>query len=525
MADGFRDLGLRPELVEVVETLGYEAPTALQRSAIPVLRRGGNAVLYAAAGAGVVGAYGLALIDRLLSGEVEPAGEEAGALRALVLVPTPEIATRKATSLARFARVAALPVVAMGPGWARPTPEAAIVVATPADALNAVQGSVLKLGGAVALILDGLATLFSLDAQEAVETLTNSISRDAQRVVVTAERTRSIEDYIERHVRRALHIPPIPTEIEEAPPVEVRPLGYLMAGTGQKTDALSSYLAEREVDEPFAVYCRSADRAQEVADTLALRGFSAGRGAGDDLRGVVLTSDEAAPEGAFIISYDVPFDADTLAARHTDGGLVLIEARELTHLRQIAERAGFAPEAVTVEVEAPALADLAGFRSRLERAVLEEDVGAQLLILEPLFERYAPAEVAAAASALLRKRAPVAVEAAPAAAVARRAPAAPPPPAPPTYARLFIGVGSREGIRPGDLVGAIAGETGESGTKVGRIEIRDNFSIVEVDSAIADRVIQALNGTTLKGRSVRVDYDRRGAGAERPRRRMRDTSR
>jgi len=139
-----------------------------------------------------------------------------------------------------------------------------------------------------------------------------------------------------------------------------------------------------------------------------------------------------------------------------------------------------------------------------------------------LFQEYSPAEVAAAASALLRRRTQ-----APSAAPVARTAAAPAAPLPaPSYVRLFVGVGSRDGIVPSDLVGAITGEAQVKGAQIGRIEIRDTFSIVEVESEIATRVIQALNGITLKGRSVRVDFDRRGGtatgrgGVERPRRRI-----
>ncbi|MEW5928252.1 MAG: DbpA RNA binding domain-containing protein, partial [Gemmatimonadota bacterium] len=93
---------------------------------------------------------------------------------------------------------------------------------------------------------------------------------------------------------------------------------------------------------------------------------------------------------------------------------------------------------------------------------------------------------------------------------------APTGPAPSAIARLYVGVGSRDGIRPGDLVGAIAGEANIPGSAVGRIEIRDTFSIVEVQADAAEKVIRAVNGTTIKGRSVRVDYDRAGDRARKP---------
>jgi len=71
-------------------------------------------------------------------------------------------------------------------------------------------------------------------------------------------------------------------------------------------------------------------------------------------------------------------------------------------------------------------------------------------------------------------------------------------------------VGQRDGVRAGDLVGTIAGEAEIPGAQVGKIDIRDTFSIVEVPADVAQKVIDSVNGTTLKGRSVRVDYDRGG---------------
>ena len=62
-----------------------------------------------------------------------------------------------------------------------------------------------------------------------------------------------------------------------------------------------------------------------------------------------------------------------------------------------------------------------------------------------------------------------------------------------------------------ELVGAITGEAGVAGDQIGKVEIRDTFSVVEVSSEVAERVIRSLNGTSLRGRSLRVDYDRKPA--------------
>lgn len=504
MAESFADLGLRPELVEAAIAAGYEQTTELQRAAIPVLRRGSNAVLAASAGGGVVAAYGLALLDRLSGEEVD---EGTPRPRAAVLVPTVEAASRTAESLARFARSVGLRVGALGPGWARPERNADVLVGTPAAVLEGVQAAVVKLDGLRALVVDGASTILSLGGGEALETLMVSVPREAQRVVTSADLSDAVEEYVERHVRRAFQIPPRPVEEPEAPEPEPKgSVGYVVATEGEKLSRVAELLAGPAGSQRVVLYCRTAARAAAVADGLAIRGFAVG--AAEEAEGVVTVvgGPGGAPESpdAFAISYDVPFDAGTLATRHATGGVVVVEPRELPHLHRIVAEAGFRLQAEPVGAEARPLRDeIAAYRDQLRRAVQEEDLGAQLAVLEPLLEEFSATELAAAASALARRRVPLPPAApAPAAAPAGAAPRA--------WVRLFISVGQRDGIRPADLVGAITGEADVTGAQVGRIEIRDTFSIVEVASEVAERVIQALNGTTLKGRSLRVDYDRRG---------------
>lgn len=530
MAELFEELGLRPELVAAARERGYTVPTALQRAAIPVLRRRGNALLHAAAGAGTMAAYGLALLDQL-AGSIADGEEGAAGVKAIVLVPTEADAARTASSLAWFGRAVGVRVAAMAAGWADPAETGAgIVVGSPAELVAAVQGSRLKLEGVEALVLDGASSIFSLEGGDNVETLASLVPRDAQRVVVTADLGGGVEDFADRHLRRALRIPPVPQELPEVPVEErpVRRLDYQVVVEGEKLQAAALLIAGGEPGRLPVVYCRTAARGAEVASELSLRGYTTVTAAdaaelpvsGEDGEVVVSAGVVESPADALVISYDVPFDAELLVARHERGGTVLVTPRELAHLKLMAEREGFQLRGAGVVPPPPQ--SLAEFRSRLRAALEEEDLGAQLLVLEPLFREFSPAEVAAAASALLRRRAP-APSPAPAARVAG-APAAPPPT--PSYVRLFVGVGARDGIVPSDLVGAITGEAQVKGAQIGRIEIRDTFSIVEVESDIATRVIQAVNGITLKGRSVRVDFDRRGGppsgrgGVERPRRRI-----
>jgi len=81
----------------------------------------------------------------------------------------------------------------------------------------------------------------------------------------------------------------------------------------------------------------------------------------------------------------------------------------------------------------------------------------------------------------------------------------------PTWTRVFVGVGKRDGAAPGDLLGAITGETAVAGGQIGRIDIRQGYTLVDVDSLVVDDVVRGLDGSRIKGRQVvaRLDRDRR----------------
>jgi ATP-dependent RNA helicase DeaD len=74
--------------------------------------------------------------------------------------------------------------------------------------------------------------------------------------------------------------------------------------------------------------------------------------------------------------------------------------------------------------------------------------------------------------------------------------------------RLYVPVGKSAGIRPGDLVGAIANEANVDSAQIGSIEITDKFSLVEVPEAAADSIIAALSRSTIRGKRVKVRRER-----------------
>lgn len=482
----FEETGLAAPLAQAVTSLGIDEPNTLQRQTIPVIRRGGNVVVRASTGAGATLAWAVGVLERV------PALPESAGPRALIVTPTEERAVQLAESLAILTAAVssddsgapwrALRVRALAAGWI--SRDADVLVASMLLVASEVEASTLKLDGIGTLVMDGVAQMLALGGAAALETVLVSTPRDAQRVFVTAEVSRDVDKLVEPHARRAVHIPPRPTE-GEAAPATGRKIAYVVAQEAGRLDVLMHFLSTRDAGGEVIV-TRSNARARSLREALARRGLVEAAAAPD-----VRTY---ADGGLATIAWDVPFDTAGLATLSGTAPLVFIAPAERAHLQTIARAAGGALEAAVRP--ARSRDSLTAYRRRIWKAIEEEDIDAQFALLGPLFERHAPEEVAAALSALLRRRTP-ATEAA----RQSQAPA-------PAFVRLFISAGQRDGLRPADLVGAIAGEAGLTGDRIGRIDIRESFSVAEVEAAAADKVIRALNGTTLRGRSVRVDYDR-----------------
>jgi ATP-dependent RNA helicase DeaD len=263
-----------------------------------------------------------------------------------------------------------------------------------------------------------------------------------------------------------------------------------------------------------------------------------------------------------VVNYDVPNAPEAYVHRIGRTGragregvaITLAEPREHRLLRNIEKLTGQKIEVATV----PTVADLRARRLELVRASLREvlvagELDSYRTVVESLASEFDLMEVAAAAVKLLHdaqvegqdeedeeiplvaphsssERAPRPGKDARAAARpgARERPAAkgwPGTKAPPgeeprgvkrragptedfEMARLYIGVGRQAGIRPSDLVGAITGEAGVEGRRIGAIQISDGFSLVEVPEAMADQIVTALKQATLRGKKVPVRRDK-----------------
>ena len=507
LLDSFEELGVAPELVEALAAEGIERPTPLQEAAIPVVRRGNNLVLAAGPGSGLLVAWAIPLLE-----QIESAGD---APQVLALTATADTADRLAESTARLSSVTGHSVAALGSPWILPG-RAQVVLGTPADVLAGAASGDVSLSEIRAIVVDQAQLIDGLTGLDDVERVIDYLPAGAQRILSALPLTPAVSDLVERHFKRALTLPSL-----AAGDVPSRGRVRFRISPEPREAAALAVADELLPDQARHIlfYCRSEDRAADLGDYLTLHGFVAG--APGDLSVPVwlgvdaleARSAAAGVEGVIVVSCDAPPDPDTLDRRHSIGadGVVILLPREVAHLKSLGRTTGY----TTVPFPPPtggAPSAVEQLRNTLERAIEDEDTTPYLLALEPLFERFDPAEVAAAAVALLlKKESPSVAASSPAAVSAQRA-------ATPAWAKLFIGVGDRDGLRPGDLLGAITGETGVAGEAVGRIDIRESHSLVEVHDSVAHLVIKAINGTTIKGRAVRADFDRpRRPGSRAPR--------
>ena len=545
---GFGDLALRPELLRALSSLGYEEPTPIQREAIPPLLQGRDVLGQAATGTGKTAAFALPMLQRITG-----AGGE-GTPRALVLVPTRELAVQVSEAVHRYGRdlgTEVLPIYGGQPiGRQLRALERGVdvVVATPGRALDHMSRGTLRLGDVEIVVLDEADEMLDMGFAEDIEAILQETPSDRQTVLFSATLPPRIDGIARRHLRDPVRIEigREPAARGEAP--RVRQSAYIVPRS-YKPVALGRVL---DVEAPAAalVFCRTREEVDQLAEALNGRGYRAEALHGGmsqeqrdrvmgRLRGGIadlLVATDVAARGldieqlTHVVNYNVPSAPDSYVHRIGRVGragregvaITLAEPREHRMLQTI-ERV--TRQRIAVE-KVPTVADLRARRLELTRAalegcLLEGDLERFRVVVETLTDEFDVMDVAMAAVKLAHEAGGAAADEeeipqveAPAGRERRgrragapreerrgRAPAV-------GMTRVFIGAGRASGVRPQDLVGAITGESDLRGREIGSIEIADRFSLVEVPEPAVDTVIRALRGTTIKGRRATVRRER-----------------
>jgi ATP-dependent RNA helicase DeaD len=378
-----------------------------------------------------------------------------------------------------------------------------IVVGPPSALVALLQATVLKLDDVRAVALAWLESLSS-DENAALEALMAEMPRDAARVVIANEATPAAEQLVERYARRARRMQPA------APETSPVSLSFVTTSETGRSPILRRVLDVVD-PESATVITRTKESRAEVAAILRSLGY--------DGRSNAVRMAEA-PDGSaqLIVLYDLPATADDLrrvaAAAGAARVVALVTPRQVPALRRLAGGA-VAPFALP-EAAVRARRREDNLREELHEILASGQFSRELLAVEPLLSDYDGAEIAAAAVRLLEAE--------------RAKPRAGGPGAVHAMTRLFLNVGEIDGVRAGDIVGAITNEAGIGKTELGRVDVRERGSTVEVATPVANAVIAKLHGVSIKGRRafVKLDEDRprrdrpdrpaRGDRPDRPRR-------
>jgi ATP-dependent RNA helicase DeaD len=389
------------------------------------------------------------------------------------------------------------------------------------------------------VVLDEADEMLDMGFAEDIEAILQSTPAERQTVLFSATMPARIDGMARRHLRDPVKIHMGRAAVDTGQAPLVRQVAYVVP-RAFKTATLGRIL---DVESPAAaiVFCRTRDEVDQIAGTLNGRGYRAEALHGgmtqeqrDRVMGrlragtadLIVATDVAArgldiDQLTHVVNYEVPSAPDSYVHRIGRVGragregvaITLVEPREHRMLKTI-ERV--TKQRITVE-KIPTVADLRSrrlelTRAAIEEAIIEDDFDGYRVVVESLADKFDVMEVALAAVKLVHEaNGPVADdEDIPEVAPKGDRPARPSKgPRPPRdsgagVTRLFIGAGRSAGIRPQDIVGAIAGETRLSGRDIGAIEIADRFTLVEVPEAAADEVVRALRASTIKGKKATV---------------------
>nr|WP_086424744.1 DEAD/DEAH box helicase [Nitrospira cf. moscoviensis SBR1015] len=557
---GFASLGLEAPLLTTLETLGYEEPTPIQREAIPPLLAGRDLLGQAATGTGKTAAFALPMLQRIVHAEkARPS--------ALVLVPTRELAIQVGEAMQRYGKELRMSVLAVYGGQAiGPQLHALkrgidVVVATPGRALDHIRRGTLKLQAVKIVVLDEADEMLDMGFADDLDAILTGTPKTKQTALFSATMPPRIRSIAHRHLHNPVEITIAKEPIKSGTAPRVQQAAYIV--TRPHRGAALARVIEVAGAKSALVFCRTRLEVDEVTAMLTGRGHRAEAIHGGMNQGqrdrvmqafkagqteLLVATDVAArgldiPQVSHVINYDLPSSAEVYVHRIGRTGragregvaITILDPREQRLLRTIEQHT----KAQVSVLPVPSVADLRAKQlERLHATMAEVLRDGKLDGFTPFVDRLAvshsPADVAAAAIKLLVRtqggeRPEQEIPALPsrqtefgrpvrqAGRYDDRSRSMPSrldrrPAGPPRHgggretgmARVYIGAGREAGIRPGDLVGAIANEVNVNSSVIGAIEVEERFSLVDVPESLAPRIIQQLSRARIKGRKVSV---------------------
>ena len=547
----FADLNLGEPLLRVLNELGYESPSPIQAATIPLLMSNRDVLGQAQTGTGKTAAFALPILGRLDIRQSAP--------QALVLAPTRELAIQVAEAFQRYATYIpgfhVMPIYggqAYGPQLSALRRGVHVVVGTPGRVIDHLDKGSLDLSQLKTLVLDEADEMLRMGFIDDVETILQKTPQSRQTALFSATMPSAIRRIAQTYLRDPAEVT-IAAKTGTAENIRQR---YWVVSGMHKLDALTRIL-EAETFDGMIIFARTKLGTEELAGKLAARGFSAAAINGDinqqqrertiqmlkDGKIDILVATDVAARGldveriSHVVNYDVPHDPESYTHRigrtgragRSGEAILFITPREKGLLRVI-ERATRQPVSPLTLPTVEAVNDvrIARFKDQIAEAL----AGGGLEIYRDLIEQYeneknVPAiEIAAALARMARGDVPLLLE------KPRREPAAERPeraeryeraerferderpaprrerserPAEAGMARYRIEVGHMHGVKPGNIVGAIANEAGMDAKNIGRIDIQDDHSLLDLPDGLPDDLINKLKTVRISGRQLYIN--------------------
>ena len=473
----FTELDIRPEILKAVANMGFEAMSPIQAKAIPVELSGRDVIGQAQTGTGKTAAFGIPILQK-----VDPKLKKP---QAIVLCPTRELAIQVADEIRKLAKymssVKILPIYG-GQEISKQIRSlkagVQIIIGTPGRMMDHMRRKTVKFDNIHTVVLDEADEMLDMGFREDIETILNGVPEERQTMLFSATMPKPIMELARAYqqnpeiikvIRKELTVPNITQYY-----YEVRPKN--------KSEVLSRLL---DIYDPklSVVFCNTKKGVDELVADLKGRGYFA-EGLHGDMKQTM---------------------RDRVMHRFrsgkTDMAFSFVVGREVYKLKDIRRYCKAKIKAQPI----PSLNDVTETRvekifDRIDHYIEDQNLNKYIDMVEEFVNEkdYTAMDVAAAFLAEILGTADGKDAGSNKEDFGDTG-------AEEGMVRLFINIGKKQGIRPGDILGAIAGESGISGNLVGTIDLYDKYTFVEVPREVASDVLEAMKNVKIKGKSINVE--------------------
>ncbi len=553
----FNQLSLSQPLLKALDDVGYEKPSPIQAETIPLLLEGKDIIGQAQTGTGKTAAFALPLLSNLDLKQKDP--------QIMVLAPTRELAIQVAEAFQTYAKhikgFHVLPIYggADSRGQVRALQRGVhVVVGTPGRVMDHMRRGALKLNNLSALVLDEADEMLRMGFIDDVEWILEQTPPKRQIALFSA----TMPTQIRRIATKYLNNPEQITIKTKTTTVDtIRQRFWPVSGT-HKLDALTRILEAEDFDA-IIIFVRTKNSTTELAEKLEARGYAAAAINGDILQkqrersvnnlkngklDILVATDVAArgldvPRISHVINYDVPHDTESYVHRigrtgraGRKGDAILFVAPREKRMLQAIERA---TKQKIVIMELPSTEKIndkriENFKQRITDTLASENLGLFPEMIEQYQQEHnVPAiEIAAALAQLLQGNTPLLLQNKPQKASREswdrddrpsgRKPARgerdrKPRDRKPTdraarkdapvdegMERYRIEVGHEHDVMPGNIVGAIANEVNIDSKFIGRINIHDEYSLVDLPEDMPKEMMNELKKVWVSGQQLKI---------------------